>query len=128
MLWLSLSVIWEGGREGGREGQGPDILIAIMYTSVTCLLHLHVTVYVTVRTVRVYSRGGGGNLPPLDCCLPPLQIGSNKSILFFQMIITNMSHNKSIFPTFPNIPRKYPDCAATLHFYMYTDCNRSLQF
>ena len=27
--------------------------------------------------------GEGGNLPPLDCCLLPLHIGSNNSVLYF---------------------------------------------
>ena len=36
------------------------------------------------NTCRVFSSGGeGGNLPPLDCCLPPFQIGSNNSVLYF---------------------------------------------
>ena len=38
----------------------------------------------TYDITRVFSSGGeGGNLAPLDCCLPPLQIGSNNSVLYF---------------------------------------------
>ena len=66
--------------------------------------------FVETMTAGYFVGGGGGNLPPQDCCLPPLQIGSNN---IFQKIIhpqdpTTGSH-ANIFPPLQNIPRKYPE-------------------
>ena len=59
-----------------------------------------------VYLARVFSRGErgkGGNLPPLDCCLPPLQIGSNNSnsVLYFTKDKTPLPlASMPIFPPF----------------------------
>ena len=58
-----------------------------------------------------YFLGGGES--PLDCCLPPLQIGSNNSVLYFPKDTTpprppTTGSHANIIPPLQNIPRKYP--------------------
>ena len=45
--------------------------------------------------------GEGGNLPPLDCCLPPLQIGSNNLVYY---IFQNIIHRPPTTGSHANIP------------------------
>ena len=68
--------------------------------------------------------GEGGNLPPLDCCLPPLQIGSNNSVLYFPKIIHPQdpptTGRTPISPPFKISLENTLHTCTYIHVYIYT--------
>ena len=93
-----LCVVFPHSMEGATK-----LKFAPFFSSLDILLH-----------AAGYFLVGGkwGNLTPLDCCLPPLQIGSNNSVLYFPKDNTPprppyTGLHADINPPLQNIPRVY---------------------